>query len=102
MFTNWTFLHPKMTMEHLGYIPQFLSLDNPEPAAKQIARSYVGGWNPFEGFEKLEGGILRYPGDPKYRPLATAQFRDEKLHFYNHAWFMIEQKNGSWEVSRLD
>ena len=34
----WVILHPSMTHESLGFIPCFLSENDPRPAAEQFAR----------------------------------------------------------------
>jgi len=109
MFTNWIFHHPRMTISHLGYIPSFLSLDDPRPAREQIATTYIGGWHHFHGFTLRHDNSLTYPSDPltypsdpPMRPLASAQFRDELLVFYPHAWFAIIQPDRSFEIARLD
>ena len=105
MKLDWQFLHPRMQFDMLGYIPTFLDDRNPDPAAKQIARNYCGGWFKMNT-EKFkldpETMILRYPGDPPIQPLARTYLRDEELTFYEHELLMIRQKDGSWELARLD
>jgi len=99
----WTLLHEKMTPEHLGYLPSFLSESDPRPAAAQINERYVyGGWSPFEGFKMTKDKGLSYPGDPTYKPLACTWLRDELILYYQHSWVAILQKDGSFEVARLD
>jgi hypothetical protein len=96
-------LHPQMTMDALGFIPEFLSVDNPEPAKEQIHNTYCSGWHAFQGFTmEPETHVLKYPGDPKFPPLAQARLRDELILFYDCAWVAIVQKDGSFEISRLD
>lgn len=99
---QFTLLHPAMTQEHLGYIPQFLDIQDPRSAKEQINENYVSGWNNFTGFKMVEGNGLSYPGDPTYRPLAVATLREEKIYFYDHAWVAIVQPDGSFETARLD
>ena len=36
------------------------------------------------------------------RPLAKAQLRDETILFYESPWVLIAQKDGTFEVSRID
>ena len=100
----WVPVHPGVTFGHLGYIPSFLNLANPEPAAKQIDANYRhgGGWTSFKGFKLLEDGSLQYPGDPPTRILYKTALRNETIHFYQHQWLRITQPDGSWEVCRLD
>lgn len=96
-------LHPRATLAHLGYIPSFLSENDPRPAREQIIDNYVGGWLSFKGFVLQSDGLtLKYPGDPALLPLWQAELRDETIVVYQHAWVMIKQKDGSFEVARLD
>jgi hypothetical protein len=100
---HFILLHPKMTQEHLGFLPDFLSPGDPRPAAEQFDANYhFGGWTPFKGFKLLEDNSLKYPGDPKMPPLAKAQLRDELILFYESAWVAIIQPDSSFEVARLD
>ena len=100
---TWNLIHPRMTIDHLGFIPQFIYEDDPRPAAQQFDERYVfGGWSPFEGFAHLGDGVIQYPDDPPYTPLASATLRDEVIRFYPHAWVGIFQLNGTFEISRMD
>jgi hypothetical protein len=90
----------------LGYIPQFFSEADPRPAKEQINTAYAhgGGWRPTsvaKQFKRVPNGI-KYPGDPVYYEIARAKLRDETIILYEHAWLMIEQKDGSWEMARVD
>jgi hypothetical protein len=89
--------------EDWGIIPSFLNEDDPRSAKEQIHSHYMGGWNAFQGFtfdpEKL---TLKYPDDPLLEPLSALLFRNETLLIYQSAWVVILQKDGSWEVARLD
>jgi hypothetical protein len=99
----WAILQPGIRPDILGFIPSFLNDADPRPAAEQFNANYkFGGWRPFDGFTLLSGDILKYPGDPPIRPLAMTILRDEEIFFYEHAWVMIKQKDGSWQVSRMD
>jgi hypothetical protein len=100
----WIPAVPGATFEMLGYIPSFLSVEDERPASKQIDSAYGhgGGWQPFKGFALMEDGNLKYPEDPPTRILFTSNLREEKLFFYEHQWFRIEQPDGTWEVCRLD
>lgn len=100
---NFELLHPRATQESLGLIPYFFSENSPLSAAQQVDENYsYGGWDPFKGFKMLEGGALKYPGDPLMRPIARAQLRDETIYIYQHAWVAIVQPDGQFEVSRID
>jgi len=100
----WTFHHPLMTSEMLGYIPDFLSAHNPKPAVQQLHEAYRhgGGWHKFEGFKMLPNKDLSYPDDPPVRLLASCTLRDEEIRFYQHSWVAVVQKDGSFEVARMD
>lgn len=101
---DWKLLHPRMTMDHLGFIPHFLNDTNPEPAKEQIDANYKhgGGWHPFKGFKLAPDNSLTYPGDQALHPLAEARLRDELILFYNGAWVAIVQPDRTFEVARID
>lgn len=101
---HFEIMHPRANAEMLGFIPTFLSERDPRPAAEQFDDAYRhgGGWHPFEGFKMLPDGSLKYPGDPAYQILAQAKLRDETISIYEHAWVAIVQKDGSFQVSRMD
>lgn len=108
MHTNWTFDHPKATLEHLGFIPEFLSEDDPRSAAEQINENYHhgGGWRPMAGWELDHTNRAITYGkdhiDPPYQPIAHTKFREELIVFYRHSWLAIVQPDGKYEVSRID
>lgn len=101
---KWKF-HTTRAAELVGYIPQMLSENDPRPAKEQLHESYSygGGWQPFYGF-KLDTvtRALRYPGDPSMKPIASTTLREESIFVYPHAWVMILQQDGSFEVARMD
>lgn len=89
----------------LGLIPMLLDEDNPLPAAEQIDITYAhgGGWNKFEGFKVSDDHMtIQYPGDPPHHAVAYADLRDERIIVFDYAWVMIVQKDGSYEIARLD
>lgn len=100
----WTMLHPRMTPEHLGYIPWFLDDENEKPAAEQINDNYGhgGGWRSFKGFKHIGDHKLQYPGDPAYVPLAECKLRNETIVFYQHSWVAVFQEDGTFDVARID
>jgi hypothetical protein len=87
-----------------GFIPSFLDADDPRPAREQLDSNYQhgGGWQPFEGFTMTKGGSIKYPGDPAHRPVAVIHLRDEKILIYRYAWVAIVQKDGTFEIARMD
>jgi hypothetical protein len=100
----WIALHPQAHPDMLGYIPSFLSEEDPRKASEQIDTNYQhgGGWTPFTGFTLLPDGAIKYPGDPALPPLFRTKLRDECITFFDCSWLMITQPDGSWEISRLD
>jgi hypothetical protein len=96
---HFTLKHPGATALHLGYVPTFLSEDDPRPAAVQINEHYAhgGGWSPMR-----RGAFAALADDPPLALIAEARLRDETLRFYEGSWLSITQPDGSFEVSRLD
>lgn len=87
----------------VGIIPVFLSETDPRPAREQFAERYIGGWMPIEGFAFHPDTLtLTYPGDPPMYAIAKATLREETILVFPHAWVLILQPNGTWEVSRMD
>ena len=99
-----TFYHPEMTLEHLGFIPSFLSDTDPRPMREQFAEHY--GWGPtLPKLTLLDGRTLHYPGDPPLEPLAKIELEDgrkEFAYFYETEQVAIIQPDGSFEVNRMD
>jgi hypothetical protein len=108
----WQLLHPQMTHEHLGFIPDWLSERNPAGAVEQINHNYKhgGGWFDFDGFAMHDQGVLTEKNppqppeqpDPPLHPLARANLRNETIYFYQYAWVAIVQLDGSFRVARID
>lgn len=98
------FLRPGITPGHLGFLPSFLSDEDIRPAKEQIDQNYAhgGGWLSLHGHTLENGHILKFPGDPPQLPLAWTTLRDEMILFYPHDFVVILQKDGSFEVSRID
>lgn len=86
-----------------GFIPTFLLHNDPRGVREQFNERYVSGWRPFKGFTlNPETYALSYEGDPDMNVIATMTFCDELIHIYPHAWVVVMQKDGSWEVCRMD
>lgn len=100
----FTLLHPRATTSHLGFIPDFLLESDPRPAKEQFNERYAhgGGWFPVPGWSLQSGGRLKYPGDPHMDPIASGKLRDEFIYIYQHAFVCIVQKDGTFEVARMD
>lgn len=104
MALTFTYLHPHGD-QLVGWIPEFLSLTSELSAREQININYRhgGGWQPLEGWRyNPTTKVLSYPGDPPLKPIAQATLRDELILVYPHAWVCIVQKNGKYQVARLD
>ena len=103
----WKLLHPKMTEAHLGYLPRLINETFPGKVAQQLAKNYAhgGGYIPFgRGQWEMDpkDHSLKYPGDPRLKPIASTKIRDEELYFYNHALLAIVQPDGDFVVVRVD
>lgn len=106
---RWIIVKPvgvtaEQTLEMLGFIPEFLNEDDPDPARVQLDKNYGhgGGWQPIPKFTLGAQGELKYPGDPALPVLARTKLRDETINVYEHAWVAIIQPDGSFEVARMD
>jgi hypothetical protein len=96
-------LDRRFDMEQLGYLPGFLSEDDPRPAAEQYDNNYVGGWRPQPGWEYAPATMrARYPGDPPLYPFAMTMLRDERVLFYPHAYVLVLQPDDTFEMARMD
>lgn len=95
----------RTTLDHVGFIPYWLNLDDPRPASEQLDAHYGhgGGWRPQSGFTRM--GItfkLSYPGDPPLKPLVAMELRDELILIYSYGYVAIFQKDGKFEICRMD
>ena len=101
---DFKMIHPKANIDMLGFIPLMLDEADPHPAREQLneAYSHGGGWRPFQGFKLLPSGEIQYPEDPPLKLLAEGKLRDETIRFYDCAWVMILQPDGSFEICRMD
>lgn len=88
--------------DYIGIIPQMLHDDR--PVREQLNEGYAhgGGWQPFDGFTMDEAGRLCFPGDPPQSPRVWTDYGSERIIFYDHAWVAILQRDGSFEVARMD
>jgi hypothetical protein len=100
----WVLLHRGMTQEHLGLLPDMLDEADPRPAKEQFNDNYQhgGGWHHFAGFTMHKDFTLTYPKDPPLPPIASTQLRDELIILYQHDWVAIIQRDGSFEICRMD
>jgi hypothetical protein len=87
----------------VGFIPDYLDVDDPRPASEQFNERYVyGGWHPQSGLTHSRHGVLHFPGDPPMMPLAAIPFRTEVIFVYPGAYVAIFQPDGSFEACRMD
>lgn len=96
---------PRANQAMLGYLPTFWSEQDPRAAKEQANTSYGhgGGWGSFKGFKMAsDGSSIQYPGDPPLSLIAEAQMRDETIRVYDCAWVAIVQKDGSYEICKMD
>lgn len=104
MTLTW-YLKPNVPEEAVGLLPLIFQDWDPRPAKEQAAERYAygGGWFPFTGFEmNPETKAITYPGDPSHHPIAHTQLRDETIYLYPHSWVAVVQKDGSFEIMRMD
>lgn len=94
-------IHPG---DAVGILPQFLDLKDPRPASEQFDGHYQSGWRPQEGFtkESRHSFTLHYPGDPPFYPIACIPFRAEMIVIYPASYVAIFQKDGTFEICRMD
>lgn len=88
----------------LGHIPSMLNDNNPKSAREQLDENYAhgGGWQPIKGFKRRENYAIKFPGDPVMVPLAAIKMRDEVIVLYRYGVVAIFQKEGTFEVARMD
>lgn len=108
----WTnYASGSLTIYDLGEIPSFLNEADPRPAKEQFHDNYShgGGWSPFSGFVLSSDGMsIQYQAggahqvdDPLFAIFET-KLRDERIVVFPYAWVMIQSKDGSYEISRMD
>ena len=92
------------TPDITGLIPMMLDEDDPRPAKEQLDGNYQhgGGWRPMKNFKADDDLTLRYPGDPPMKPRAMMLLRNERIVVYDYGFVAIVQKDGGFEVARMD
>lgn len=101
---DWVAFHPQAE-DMLGYIPSFVSDTDKRPLREQLDSAYRhgGGFRPMEGWTFTpETASITYPGDPALKPVAAASIGDETLFVYPHAWVAIVDKDGNFQIARMD
>jgi hypothetical protein len=78
---------------------------DPRPAREQAQERYAhgGGWCLMDGFSLRTGSIL-YPGDPPFARLSSCvlPLTGEEVILFDCGFVAIVQKDGSFEVARMD
>lgn len=88
----------------LGFLPSFLSDDDPRPAREQLDANYVHrspNWR-TEPARIDKDGILYYPGDPPLPWIAMTMLRDEMILLYPADFVAIVAPDGSFVFQRMD
>ena len=100
----WKNRDRRSSLDDLGLLIDFLSADDPRSAREQLNDNYRhgGGWSPLPGWTMLPGGAIKYPGDPVLFPLWEVPLRDELVLVYSYAWVAVVQKDGTFEIARID
>ena len=88
-------------MGHVGAIHDLVSDEDRRAVREQLDKK-DGGWQPMQGFSiDVETGVLTYPGDPPYQPVASTTIRDELLLVYQQGIVAVVQKDGTFEAARI-
>lgn len=104
---HWEFLHPQVSWATLGFMPDMFSDDDPRPAREQVNNNYRhgGGWFPVNQDKyrfDLDTLTYTYPGDPPQTAIARTRLRDETILIFDYGMVAIVQKDGSYEIARMD
>ena len=92
-------------LEMVGFLPEFLDLRDTRPAKEQFDANYRhgGGWSPQEAWTFDANDLtIKYPGDPRLKPIAITALRDEMIYVYPSGIVNIVQLDGSFEIARMD
>lgn len=93
----------------VGALPLCWDPADPRPAIIQHDERQMGNgkWqNSFPSKWKFDptDNSLKYPGDPRMKPMAEAHLplTSERIYVYAHAWVCIVQADGTFTVDRRD
>ena len=102
----FTIIDQRLDPEYLGIVPMFFNTSDPRPAAQQVDANYQhgGGWEPLPHCKPVPEipFAFSYPGDPVFVPVAVAKLRAEVIVLYQGSFLGIWQRDGSFEISRVD
>ena len=100
---TWLALHPELTPEHLGFLPEIFLPEDRRKATDQANERYVSGWEPQDGWVvNIRTGEAQYPGDPAVMPVAATIQNAETILLYPSSYVCIIQPDGSYEMARMD
>jgi len=102
----WVMLDTRYSPDVLGYIPSFIEEEDERPVKEQFNERYAfgGGWQPSDGWKINDNLVMttKYPEDPPMNPIAMVMVGEETVLMYPHAMIAIIQKDGTYEVARMD
>jgi hypothetical protein len=102
----WVALDKRFRPEHLGFLPDILTDHDSRPVKQQLEDRYAhgGGWRPINGMRlDRKTMIMRFPGDPPFKPAALTQIGEEVVIFYPQCSLLaVIQPDGKYEVCRVD
>lgn len=98
------FFKSKHHLMMAGYIPSFLSADSDDSIQEQLDAAYVTGWRPTKADVRLdeETWMLHFSNDPPLHPVGACALNGSILVLYEHAWVLVMDTDGDWEVCRMD
>ncbi len=108
MSSVWVAIDRRFHPAHLGFLVDILQSEDKRPIREQLEDRYRhgGGWRPMRTPQwKFDPKtmVIRFPGDPPFKPIAWTMIGDEKAIFYPMCSLLcVVQKNGDWEVTRVD
>jgi hypothetical protein len=106
MTTTWIAVDKHFEPQWLGFLPDILLEEDERPVKEQLEDRYAhgGGWRPIPGLKlNRMTMVMRFPGDPPYKPAAFTQIGKETVVYYPMcSLLLILQANGDYEVTRVD
>lgn len=103
----WFAIDPRIDEETLGFLPLIFDPEDARKAREQVDDRYAhgGGWQPQAIWVvNFHNGTAKYPGDPEIRALAMSYLplTDERLLLFPMSYVAIIQRDGSYEMVRMD
>ena len=95
--------------QFVGDIPFFVQTTDGRKAQEQINERYSfgGGWRPLKGWNmnpetKVITFVEEDGSDPPLNPIVVAKYKEQEIYVYQHAWVAIVEKDGTFEIGRMD